>query len=491
MLRWTTSVTLLLFILLSIASITSISAQPTNIVINEFELNPPGTDSDNEWVELYNPTAATVSLSGWTLSTTHGSTVSFSLTGSIGPASYLVIQPTGQWLDNDDESLTLNNSAGQTIDIAPAQGYAVSDDSNDNRSWQRYPNGQDTESSNDWVFAASTKGQSNGGQATTTSSSITTVTSSTTITTTTTSTITTQTTTAVTTIPSSSITVSFIDVGQGDSILVDTPSSDVLIDGGPRTSGSKVVQFLNNRGISRLDYLIATHPDADHIGGLIGVLQSGIRVGTVVWNGESRDTQTFRDWFTLASQYPMTRPVRGQNYTLANGVWMLVLNPPNPPEFESNDNSIVLQIQIGRTGFMLTGDCEQACETSILNAGFNLESETLKVGHHGSRTSTSSPFLSAVMPSVAVISAGLNNQYGHPHQEVVDLLLSRGISIYGTYQSGDISINGYPDRLQVLGQPQPIPEFSAVFMILFAVLIVVLVLLKLKKPLPQLSAHLS
>ncbi|MBI3022831.1 MAG: MBL fold metallo-hydrolase [Thaumarchaeota archaeon] len=304
-----------------------------------------------------------------------------------------------------------------------------------------------------------------------------------------TTTTTTQTTTTATTTPASSITVSIIDVGQGDSIFVDTPSKDVLIDGGPRSSGTKVVQFLNNRGITKLDYLIATHADADHIGGLITVLQSNIRIDNVMWNGRSADTQTYRDWFGLASQHPMSVLVRGQNYTLANGVWMFVLNPTNPVEFsDSNDNSIVVKIQIGKIGFMLTGDCEQACEASILNAKFDLESQTLKVGHHGSRTSTSPAFLSAVTPSVAVISAGLNNQYGHPHQEVIDRLLSASITIYGTYQSGDIVVIGYPDRLQVTGQPQPIPEFPAVFVTLFVTIVAVLVLLKFKKPLPRLSA---
>jgi beta-lactamase superfamily II metal-dependent hydrolase len=249
--------------------------------------------------------------------------------------------------------------------------------------------------------------------------------------------------------------VSFIDVGQGDSILIDTVGKDVLIDGGSIAAGSKVVQFLNNRGISRLDYVIATHPHGDHIGGLITVLKSGIKVDTVLWNGESKNTRLYQSWFTLASQHNMTRAIRGQNYSLANGVWMLVLNPNNPREFRgSNDNSVVVKIQIGQIGFMLTGDCERDCENSILKTGFNLESEVLKVGHHGSRTSTTFSFLSAVMPSIAVIMAGLNNRYGLPDHEVTQRLLSANVTIYGTYQSGDIILIAYPDRLEVSREPQ-------------------------------------
>ncbi|MCS4540481.1 MAG: MBL fold metallo-hydrolase, partial [Thaumarchaeota archaeon] len=192
----------------------------------------------------------------------------------------------------------------------------------------------------------------------------------------TTSTQTSTTTQITSSITSVTVRVFFIDVGQGDSIFIDTPGDDLLIDGGPRTAGSKVVQFLTDLGVNRLDYVIATHPHSDHIGGLITLFQSNIEIGNILWNGESRQTATYEEWYSLAAQHSMVKTARGQNYTLANGVWMLVLNPTQPLEFaETNENSVVVKIQVGKTGFMLTGDCEQQCEASIISSGNELESE--------------------------------------------------------------------------------------------------------------------
>ncbi|MGB9854772.1 MAG: ComEC/Rec2 family competence protein, partial [Candidatus Bathyarchaeales archaeon] len=256
------------------------------------------------------------------------------------------------------------------------------------------------------------------------------------------------------------VTVYFFDVGQGDSIFIDTNGLDVLIDGGPRSAGATLMSYLNGLHVSRIDIVVATHPHEDHIGGLITVLSSSITVNTVLYNGEVATTQVYSDFISLA-QGKIAIAERGQVYVLDSNVNFTVLSPTQPLEFSDvNSNSIVLRLQAGKVAFLFTGDATFEAENSMINAGLNLESQVLKVAHHGSRYATSNDFLNKVNPAYAVISAGIGNPYGHPHNETIQRLLNKGVTVYGTYVSGTLVMSTDGQTIQIHGNPTPIPEYS-------------------------------
>lgn len=275
------------------------------------------------------------------------------------------------------------------------------------------------------------------------------------------------------------VTVHFIDVGQGDSMLIDTSGSDVLVDGGTQASGSIVLTYLSKMNITHINLMVATHMDADHIGGLITVLSSTIHVDKVLTNGMASNTVTFTNFMNLAQSHTMTTTHRGQTYVLTQTTNLTILNPTQPLQFtDQNDNSIVMRLQIGETSFLLTGDAEADAEQSMLSAGLNLKSNVLKVGHHGSRHATTDQFLNSVSPSYAIISAGKDNPYGHPHPETIQRLLSHGVTTYGTFQSGTIVATMEGTSITFQDSPQSIPEFPTFAipsMIMLALLLAVVV----------------
>jgi len=261
------------------------------------------------------------------------------------------------------------------------------------------------------------------------------------------------------------VTIYFLDVGQGDSILVKTPSKSVLIDGGPTSAGTAVLNDLNEYNVTKIDLMVATHPHADHISGLISVLQSTIPVQDIVYNGYNYTaTQTFTTWKSLALTHNLTQGNRNQVYAISPTINFTVISPTNPTQFGGTDNdinanSIVMKLQVGNTSVLLTGDAQFDSEQSMLSSGYNLHSQVLKVGHHGSSTSTSQAFLSAVTPTYAVISAGIDNPYGHPSQQTLDILTSNSIITYGTYNYGTIifSLNSASSTPSPTLTPTPSP----------------------------------
>lgn len=234
------------------------------------------------------------------------------------------------------------------------------------------------------------------------------------------------------------LTVTWLDVGQGDAAVIQCGGQTMLIDGGKPEKSSYIYAWLQQHGLSYLDVIVATHVDADHIGGLSGALNYA-SVGTAYCPETTGTTETFQSFVKYLAQRgkQITVPTAGETFALG-GAQVQILGPLHSAE-DSNDNSIVLKLSFGATSFLFTGDAERAEEQDLLNAGVNLQSTVLKVGHHGSDTSTSYPFLRAVAPQYAVISVGTGNSYGHPTEAVLSRLRDAGVTTFRTDMQGEIT----------------------------------------------------
>ncbi len=234
------------------------------------------------------------------------------------------------------------------------------------------------------------------------------------------------------------LTVTWLDVGQGDAAVIQCGGQAMLIDGGKPEKSSYIYAWLQQHGLRYLDVIVATHVDADHIGGLSGALNYA-SVGTAYCPVTTGTTETFQSFVKYLAQRgkQITVPTAGATFTLG-GAQVQILGPLHSAE-DSNDNSIVLKVSFGATSFLFTGDAERAEEQDLLNAGVNLQSTVLKVGHHGSDTSTSYPFLRAVAPQYAVISVGAGNSYGHPTEAVLSRLRDAGVTTFRTDMQGEIT----------------------------------------------------
>lgn len=234
------------------------------------------------------------------------------------------------------------------------------------------------------------------------------------------------------------LTVTWLDVGQGDAAVIQCGGQAMLIDGGKPEESSYIYAWLQQHGLSYLDVIVATHVDADHIGGLSGALNYA-SVGIAYCPVTTGTTETFQSFVKYLAQRgkQITVPTAGETFPLG-GAQVQILGPLHSAE-DSNDNSIVLKLSFGATTFLFTGDAERAEEQDLLNAGVNLQSTVLKVGHHGSDTSTSYPFLRAVAPQYAVISVGAGNSYGHPTEAVLSRLRDAGVTTFRTDLQGEIT----------------------------------------------------
>ncbi|WP_281217491.1 MBL fold metallo-hydrolase [Lysinibacillus capsici] len=234
--------------------------------------------------------------------------------------------------------------------------------------------------------------------------------------------------------------VHFIDVGQGDSILIESPSGKtMLIDGGVKGAGQQIVSYLKELGINKLDIVVATHPDADHIGGLIPVLDN-MTIEQFYNSGKVHTSQTFEEMLTRIDEknIPYHVPKIGDDIEFDKDVNVKVLNA-NDQATDNNDASIVLKMTYGNVSFLLTGDAGVALEKEMLQ--YDVKATVLKAGHHGSNTSSSEEFIQAVKPEVTILSYGEDNKYGHPHAEIVDRLQAIGSKIYATADLGTITVS--------------------------------------------------
>jgi beta-lactamase superfamily II metal-dependent hydrolase len=249
--------------------------------------------------------------------------------------------------------------------------------------------------------------------------------------------------TTLASIPSNQLTITFIDVGQGEAILVQNSSGfEVLVDGGRKSAGESVLTYLRQNGIDQLEVVIATHADSDHIGGLIRVIEAeDILVESVYFNGYPGDTNTwieFSDAVTaeglslIPAQYPQDFSWGGISFEVLNPISGLV-------DPEQNEVSIVLAVEFSQINALLTADIDANVESMLLIRSVDLESEILKVPHHGSKLSSSSMFLQEVAPDEAIISVG-SNQYSHPAPEVISRLKNIGAHLWRTDQMGTIQM---------------------------------------------------
>ena len=241
--------------------------------------------------------------------------------------------------------------------------------------------------------------------------------------------------------PLKEMAVHFIDVGQGDSIFIEAPNGKtMLIDGGVKGAGKEVVAYLKAQGVNRLDYVVATHPDADHIGGLISVLNS-ISIKEFIDSGKVHTSQTYEEMLSLiqAKNIKFTIPEAGDELQLEDNLTVEVLAADETAS-DNNDASIVLRAEYQNISFLLMGDADHGIEQELLQKGTDVQATILKAGHHGSNTSSSPKFVEAVSPLATILSYGQDNKYGHPHAEVIDILQNVNSEIYSTAEAGTIVI---------------------------------------------------
>ena len=248
---------------------------------------------------------------------------------------------------------------------------------------------------------------------------------------------------AATVSASENLTVHFIDVGQGDSELLQFAGKNVLIDGGTPEMGSRVESYLRGHGVSSLDLVVATHPHDDHIGGLLTILND-LLVGQVLDSGQTHTSQTFENYLNLIDRKNIlfNTAERGQKIDIDPAIKIEVLSPP-ATHFAGDDlnqNSVVLKVTYNKVSFLFMGDAGFMAENSLLASGYDLKSDVLKVGHHGSSSASGSAFLAKVKPTSSIIEVGAGNDYGHPTQKTLSALQSVGSKTYRTDTNGNIVI---------------------------------------------------
>lgn len=251
------------------------------------------------------------------------------------------------------------------------------------------------------------------------------------------------------------VNVFFMDVGQGDCELIHTKNANILIDAGENLpeNSSKIISFAKQLEIQKFDYVIATHPHSDHIGSMADVLRE-IPADNIIMPYLSEEniptTRVYEDLLNTISEQKINviEAEAGTEYSI-DGITMEILAPQGQDE-NLNNMSVVVKLTYGDSSYLFEGDAESGSEREILDSGEDVDADILKVGHHGSRTSSSKVYLKAVSPQIAVISCGDGNSYGHPHQQTLDKFHDLGIDCYRTDMQGTITIGTDGERYEVI-----------------------------------------
>lgn len=250
--------------------------------------------------------------------------------------------------------------------------------------------------------------------------------------------------------------VHFIDVGQGDCTLIQTKTENILVDAGERGNGDAITAYLQAQRVDDLDLVVATHPHSDHIGSMPEVLQAFPAKEMLFGNVPDDLTPTSRIYEKLldaveAGNIPVSDAVPGLQYDVGGGALITVLGPVSAKAQDLNNTSVVFRLDYGATSFLFTGDAEKESEREILKSPLRgkLRADVLKLGHHGSSTSTTPEWLSAVRPRIAVALVGADNEYGHPHHETLEKLADADVALYRSDLNGSIVIGSDGETLSI------------------------------------------
>ena len=249
---------------------------------------------------------------------------------------------------------------------------------------------------------------------------------------------------------SANVTIKFIDVGQGEAILIALPEKTMLIDAGPTGSAPKIAQVLQELGRDKIDYLVATHPDEDHIGGMADVISS-TQIGTIYAPNKTNNTATYRKFLTAIqnNNLQITLAEAGTIIDQTDSYKLEILWPKKDANFpETNDYSIIIKLTVGNKTFLFTGD---APTNAILNSNPG-HIDVLKLSHHGSRTGTTEVLIHKLSPTYAVLSYAVDNSYGHPMQSVLNALHKHSVEVWGTGANGTITITCDGTNIDISGE---------------------------------------
>ncbi len=255
---------------------------------------------------------------------------------------------------------------------------------------------------------------------------------------------------SVTAQTSENVTIKFIDVGQGEAILIALPEKTMLIDAGPTGSAPKIAQVLQELGRNKIDYLVATHPDEDHIGGMADIISS-TQIGTIYAPNKTNNTATYRKFLTAIqnNNLQITLAEAGTVIDQTDGYKLEILWPTKDANFpDTNDYSIIIKLTVGNKTFLFTGD---APTNAILNSNPG-HIDVLKLSHHGSRTGTTEVLIHKLSPTYAVLSYAVDNSYGHPMQSVLNALHKHSVEVWGTGANGTITITCDGTNIDISGE---------------------------------------
>ena len=249
---------------------------------------------------------------------------------------------------------------------------------------------------------------------------------------------------------STNVTIKFIDVGQGEAILISLPEKTMLIDAGPTGSAPKIAQVLQELGRNKIDYLVATHPDEDHIGGMADVISS-TQIGTIYAPNKTNNTATYRKFLTAIqnNNLQITLAEAGTIIDQTDSYKLEILWPTKDANFpDTNDYSIIIKLTVGNKTFLFTGD---APTSAILDSNPG-HIDVLKLSHHGSRTGTTEVLIHKLSPTYAVLSYAVDNSYGHPMQSVLNALRKHSVEVWGTGANGTITITCDGTNIDISGE---------------------------------------